>query len=253
MIKIRHIIIVLGLLISAALHAQRFPDAPNPPRLVNDFAMVLQPAQLQDLESKLLLYSDSTSTEMAVVLLRTINDEDPNLYAAELGEQWGVGRKGKDNGLVFLVVVDDRKMAIQNGYGLEGRLTDYETKLIIDQYIIPQFKSGNYYQGIDDGTDQIIKLLAGEFKGKGNRRGKGDTPRIPAIVFIIILIILVSIFRNRGGGRGGRFRGGGGYWIGGLGGLGSSGGFGGGSSFGGGGFGGFGGGSFGGGGASGSW
>lgn len=251
MTKYKHIAAILLLFFSLAVAGQRFPEPPNPPQLVNDFADALSPAEESRLESKLVAYSDTTSTEIAVVLLNSINDEDPNLYAAELGEAWGVGRKGKDNGLVFLVALDDREMAIQNGYGLEARLTDYETKLIIENYIIPEFKQGNYYAGIDRGTDQIILLLAGEFEGSGNRRGEDGRKGIPVFVIIVFLIILFSIFRRRG--RGGGYRGGGGYWIGGMGGFGSSGGFGGGGSFGGGGFGGFGGGSFGGGGASGSW
>jgi uncharacterized protein len=250
-IKYKHLPTVLLVVFSLVLSAQRFPDPPDPPQLVNDFADALSQSQENQLESKLVAYSDTTSTEIAVVLINTLNDEDPNLYAAELGEAWGVGRKGKDNGLVFLVAVDDRQMAIQNGYGLEAVLTDYETKMIIENYIIPEFKQGDYYGGIDSGTDQIILLLAGEFDGSGNRRGEDARKGIPVFAIIIILIILFSIFRRRG--RGGGLRGGGGYWIGGMGGFGSSGGFGGGSSFGGGGFGGFGGGSFGGGGASGSW
>ncbi len=252
MINLKYFSAIIITLLALNLEAQRFPESPDPPQLVNDFAGVLNGSQQSQLESKLVNYSDSTSTEITVVIVKSIGGEDPNLYAAELGEEWGVGRKGKDNGLVFLIAVNDRQMAIQNGYGLEAKLTDYDTKLIIENYILPEFKKGDYFAGIDRGTDQIILLLAGEFKGSGNRRGQDSKKGIPVIAIIIILIILFTVFRNRGGGGGG-FRGGGGYWIGGMGGLGSSGGFGGGSSFGGGGFGGFGGGSFGGGGASGSW
>ena len=120
MIKLKYISALLILLISAGIWAQRFPSVPNPPQLVNDFANALTDAEESQLESKLVSYSDTTSTEITVVIVKTINDEDPNLYASELGEKWGVGRKGKDNGLVLLVAVDDRKMAIQNGYGLEA-------------------------------------------------------------------------------------------------------------------------------------
>lgn len=229
----------------------RFPKPMNPPRLVNDFTGTLSKSETAQLENKLLRYNDSTSTEIAVVIVQSIHDEDPNLYAAELGEKWKVGRKGKDNGLVFLVAVGDRKMAIQNGYGLEEKLTDLETKLIIDNYITPEFKKGNYYKGIDRGTTQIFKLLNGTFKGKPNRRSKNKRENYLPFILIIALFIYFFARKKGGGGRKGGYRGGGGYWIGGFGG--SS--FGGGSSggFGGGGFGGFGGGSFGGGGASGSW
>ncbi len=247
MYKLRFLLPLL-LISIFTLGQDRFPKPTG--NLVNDYAGLLNSSQQQRLEEKLLRYTDSTSTEIAVVIIKTLNDEDPNLYAAELGQEWGVGRKGKENGLVFLVAVDDREMAIQNGYGLEPVLTDAKTKLLIEDYIIPHFKRGEYYEGIDEGTDQIFKLLAGEFKGKGNRKPKGRKG-IPFFALIVLAIIIISFFRGRGrGGRGG-YHGGGGYWIGGFGGGmgGSSGGFGGG----GGGFGGFGGGSFGGGGASGSW
>lgn len=237
------------LVISVLALGQRFPEQPNPPQLVNDFAEVIDPGKEARLEQKLLRYSDTTSTEIAVVIVKSLNGEDPNLYAAELGQEWGVGRKGKDNGLVFLVAVDDQKMAIQNGYGLEPVLTDAATKIIIEEYVLPEFRQGDYYAGIDSGTDQIFKLIAGDFQGSGNRRGAEKS--FPFIGVVILLIILFTLFgRRRRRGFGGYHRGGG-VWIGGMGGGlgGSSGGFGGG----GGGFGGFGGGSFGGGGASGSW
>ncbi len=241
------------LLITLFAFGQEFPQPQNPPRLVNDFGEILTPAQENTLEEKLLRYSDTTSTQITIVILKGELLDDPNLYAAELGQKWGVGTAGGDNGLVFLVAPDSRKMAIQNGYGLEAVLTDALTKRIIEGYITPQFKQGNYYEGIDEGTDQIIKLLAGEFKGKGSRSSKGEKG-IPFFAIILIAIIIISVIRNRkgGGGRGG-YRGGGGYWIGGLGGGALGGSSGGGFGGGGGGFGGFGGGGFGGGGASGSW
>lgn len=241
-------LLLLALTFSLAGFSQRFPAQQNPPKLVNDFADILSDQQERALEEKLLRYGDTTSTQIAVVIVETINDEDPNLYAAELGEKWKVGQSGKDNGLVFLVAKGDREMAIQNGYGLEAVLTDALTKRLIEQYIIPQFKADNYYAGIDEGTDQIFKLLAGEFTGKSKR--SSGSKRFPWFLLVLIAIIFFTRFKSGRGGGGG-YRGSGGYWIGGMGG--SS--FGGGSSggFGGGGFGGFGGGSFGGGGASGSW
>ena len=229
----------------------RFPEPIKKGFPVHDYAKVLSPNEVNTLTQKLLSYGDTTSTQIVVVIIKELHGEDPNLYAAELGQTWEVGQKGKENGLVILIAVKDRKMAIQNGYGLEDKLTDLETKIIIDEYITPAFKKGNYYQGIDRGTDQIFKVLNGSFEGSGNKGGKQKINKF--IPFLLILVFFIIFFtRGNKGGRGGGYRGGGGYWIGGFGG----GGFGGGSSggFGGGGFsGGFGGGSFGGGGASGSW
>lgn len=223
--------------------------------MVNDFGDILTPQQEQQLEQKLLRYSDTTSTQITIVVLNEELLDDENLFAAELGQKWQVGQGGVDNGLVFLVAPkgENRQIAIQNGYGLEPVLTDALTRRIIEEYILPEFRKDNYYAGIDKGTDQIIKLLAGEFEGKGSRKSNKKFPIFGLV--ILAIFIIVAIVRRRGGGMGGGrhggYRGGGAYWIGGLGGGlgGSSGGFGGG----GGGFGGFGGGSFGGGGASGSW
>jgi uncharacterized protein len=184
-----------------------------------------------------------------VVIMQNICGDEINYFAAQLGEKWGVGKQGADNGCVVLLSMDDRKIAIQNGYGLEATLTDAMSRRIIEQVILPEFRNYDYYSGLDKGTTAIIQLLAGQFEGDGgNRKVKRGLPFGAIFFFVILLIIIMS----RGGGRGGRggYRGGGGYWIGGFGGghTGGGGGF-----SGGGGFGGFGGGSFGGGGASGSW
>ncbi len=246
-------VVLLFLVLVAFGQKDRFPAAKKGDFPVNDFAEIFNASEQQQLNQKLTAYADTTSTQIVVVTVKTLNDEDPALYGAELAQDWGVGQKGKENGLIMLIAVEDRDMTIQNGYGLEEKLTDLNTKLIIDNYITPQFKSGNYYEGVNAGTDQIFKLLNGTFEGKPNRTsGKDRLPFLPFILIIAIFVIFMA--RRRGGGGNGGYRGGGGYWIGGMGGNsfgggGSSGGFGGGGGF----SGGFGGGSFGGGGASGSW
>ena len=172
------------------------------------------------------------------------------MLAVEIAHEWGIGQANEDNGCIILMSMEEgnRKIAIQNGYGLEEYLTDALTKRIIEQVILPDFKQGNYYGGLDNGATAIMQLLDGKFEGSGPKE-KG----IPygTIVFLILLFVFIFINRNKGG-RGGGLRGGGGYWIGGFG-SGGMGGGGGGFSGGGGGFGGFGGGGFGGGGARGSW
>lgn len=247
-------VFLLFICLTAFAQKDRFPESKKRGDFpVNDFAEILSDAEESALNQKLVAYADSTSTQIVIVTIPSLNDEDPNLYAAELGADWGVGQKGKENGLIMLIAPNDRKMAIQNGYGLEEKLTDLKTKIIIDQYITPQFKADNYYGGIDVGTDQIFKLLNGTFEGKPQRNsGEDRMPFLPLIIIVAIFVIFMA--RRRGGGGNGGFRGGGGYWLGGMGaggafGGGSSGGFGGGGGF----SGGFGGGSFGGGGASGSW
>ncbi|TCJ18592.1 TPM domain-containing protein [Flaviaesturariibacter flavus] len=241
-----------------------------PPRLVNDFAHVLTPEQVRSLEEKLLTYADSTTTQIAVITIPSLGDYEVSEVALQFLRQWGVGNKEKDNGIVVLAAIEDRKINIQTGYGMEGAVPDITAKSIIDHDIVPAFKEGNYYRGFDGATTSLIKAAAGEYKApegysareRSSGRGGGGFP-IGIIIFIIIIILFS---RGGGGGRGGGYmsrrgyRGGslGGSILGGMlgGALGGGGGFGGGGGGfggGGGGFGGFGGGSGGGGGASGSW
>lgn len=242
---------------------QDFPAKPT--TLVNDYTQTLTAEQIANLERKLVAFDDSTSNQIAVVIVKSVGDYDINEYALELGRKWGVGGdKTKNNGVVLLIALGDRKLSIQTGYGLEGALPDVYTKRIIENDIKPYFKDGDYYRGIDVGTNSIISLIKGEYK---NTNPKAKTPGGKGTAGIIVLIIIVVIFliiRKGGGGNGSQVIGGRGvadafFWSmllgggrGGSGGGGFGGGFGGGSG-GGGGFGGFGGGSFGGGGSSGSW
>lgn len=252
------------LLCTFALFAQTIPERPNPPRLVNDLTNTLTPDQQQALENKLVAFDDSTSTQIAVVIIPTLNGAGISKYNLDLGREWGVGTV-KNNGVVLLMVKDDRKLDITAGYGLEGSLTDGTSQLIIDDIIVPNFKGNDYYRGLDQGTDAIIQAVNGTFNTPRQKNsGKGGGGMSMWLIIIFIIIFLIS--RRGGGGGKGTYmsrRGGTGIadailWStllgggrGGGGGGGFGGGFGGGSS--GGGFGGFGGGSFGGGGASGSW
>ncbi|MFN2458133.1 MAG: YgcG family protein [Chitinophagaceae bacterium] len=235
------------------------PQKPVPPRLVNDFANVLTAEQEHALENKLVAYDDSTSTQIAVVTVRTTADYPIEDVGLEILRRWGVGGE-KNNGIVILAAIDDRDISIRTGYGMEGAIPDITAKNIIENDILPNFRGENYYRGFDEGTNSIFRAAAGEYKapaGYRNRNaGKGISMGKIILAFIILWIFL-GMFGG-GGGRGGGFMSRRGYrrfggpviFPGGFGG----GGFGGGGfSGGGGGFGGFGGGSGGGGGASGSW
>lgn len=257
---------LLVLLLPLQLLAQNAQDLLSqglPSKLVNDYSDVLSPQEERYLETKLLDYADTTSTQISIVTVSTTGGDNINLITAELAEHWRVGQDGKDNGCLILVAVNDREISIQNGYGLEPYLTDFTTKLIIEDDILPYFKAGSYAKGLDAGTTSIFEVLAGTYEGKGGRGGgttskKGS--RLLRLLVIIIIIILYSRSRGGGGGSGGRrYRSGmGPFWWGvgsgyTMGGGMRGGGFSSGGGFGGGGFGGFGGGGFGGGGASGSW
>lgn len=255
-------------LLTFLVTAQEFPKRPDPPRLVNDFTSSLSPEESASLESKLVAYNDSTSTQIAVVILSSLDGYPIDDYAFKLGEAWGVGQKGKNNGIVMLIAKNDRKIFIAVGYGLEGAVPDAYTKRIVEQIIKPEFRAGNYYQGLDKATDRIFELASGEYKEEKNKDRKPGLVRFLPIVFFIIIfffVFLVKITQTRNYSRmnsvpfwvawgllnaaNRRQRG---SWGNFSGGSGSFGGWGGGSG-GGGGFGGFGGGSFGGGGAGGSW
>jgi uncharacterized protein len=260
----KKLIILLVLTFSYHFGFAQYPEKPSNYALVNDLTgNTLSADQIATLDKKLKIFEDSTTNQVTVVIMKSVGDYDISEYALELGRKWGIGGKDKNNGVILLIAIGDRKMSIQTGYGLEGALPDLYTKRIIENDIKPFFKDGNYYAGIDAGTNSIISLIKGEYKNDNpkakknkNLGGKGSA----AFIVMMIIIIIIAIAR-RGGGGGGQVIGGRGVaealLFGALlgGGRGSGGGGWGGGSSGGGGFGsgGFGGGSFGGGGSSGSW
>jgi uncharacterized protein len=236
--------------------AQTIPAKPNPPKLVNDYAHVMTADQIQSLEQELVAYDDSTSVQIAIVTVPSTGDYAIEEYALKILRDWGVGNKKTNNGIVILAAIQDHKVFIATGYGMEGSVPDITAKEIIENDIVPNFKTNDFYGGFNNAATDIIKAAAGEYKAPAgyNRRGKSVSGG--SILGILLIIFIVLIFLSRGGGgSGGIFsrsgvlpwillsmmnnnRGGGG-WSGGGGG--------------GGGFGGFGGGSGGGGGAGGSW
>ena len=261
-------IVLVFILWPSAIFAQEIPDPMQPPRLVNDFAGLLSSDQASKLESKLVAFNDSTSTQIIVVTVKSLNGYDKNDFAQRLGQKWGVGQKGKNNGIVVLVKPKYRQekgeAAIQTGYGIESVLPDITCKRIVDNEMIPRFREDDYYGGIDQALSTILSITKGEFTAdQYNKKHSWKSSPIAGIIpFLIILIVYLLIRSGRGGmnsmGKnipwwtslfllGSMGRGSSGSWGNFQSG---SGGFGGG---GGGGFGGFGGGSFGGGGAGGSW
>jgi uncharacterized protein len=222
--------------------------------LVNDFSGVLTADQKQALEQKLDLFDDSTSSQVAVVIVPSLGNYDISDYSFQLGRAWGIGTKKSNNGVVLMICTDpgNHRIFIATGYGLEGALPDVTCKQIIDEVITPQFKGNDFYAGIDEGTDAIIKATKGEYSAPAGYNQQSITPAKIIFLILIIIIILRMFIGGKGGGtyasRGGFAPFLGGFLLGG-----GLGGFGDGGDSSGGGFGGFGGGSFGGGGAGGSW
>lgn len=237
------------------------PEKPSLATSVYDYANVLSSTEKLQLEEKLILYSDSTTTQIVVITIESLKGEDVSQLATRWAQTWGIGQAKEDNGVIILVAKAERKIAINPGYGLEDRLTAGIGGEIIRNIITPEFKSGSYYNGLDKGTDALIDVFKGKYKGERKQTKGKDFPVLPFIIIIVIILVLIS--KNKGGGGNSGNRGGGGpslldvILLSSLGRGGGGGGFGGGSSgggFGGGGFGGgFGGGGFSGGGSSGSW
>ncbi len=223
------------------------PDKPSFQTSVYDYADVLNPSEEKELESKLIRYSDSTSTQIVVISVEDLKGEDIGILTPKWAQEWGIGQEKEDNGILILLSKKDRKIWIAPGYGVEERLTAGINGELTRNIIIPEFKAGSYYKGLDKGADAIFKVLQGKYKG--SRKKESNFP-VGIIVVVVVFLVLVFSKRNSGG-NGGRS---GGLDLGDmiiLSSLGRSGsGFGGGS----GGFGGgFGGGGFSGGGAGGSW
>lgn len=232
------------------------PDRPNPPRLVNDYVGILKPNERAALEEKLRRYNDSTSTQITIVIVKTTEPYPIGDFAFQIGRKWGVGQKGKNNGLVFAWATETRKTYIATGYGLEGAIPDAVANRILDNVIRPAFREQRYYEGLDAATTEIIQRAKGEYKDD-TASDEGDGIGF-GMILMIIIIVIIFIWLSRRGGGGNRYRGGGGggwfipyttYTGWGS----SSGSWGGGGGGGGSDFGGFGGGSFGGGGAGGDY
>jgi len=263
------IVSLLFTLISVSkVYAQDIPARPVPPRLVNDFAGMLSHDEVQALEQKLDLFNDSTSTQIAIVTVPSLQGYEKAEFAQQLAEKWGIGQKGKNNGVLILVkpkTGDSRgEVQISTGYGVEGAVPDILSAQIIDREILPSFRAGEYYQGLDKAINVMMSLTRKEFTASeySHREKQSSGKGIPlGLIIFIVFIIIAMIGRNSGSSNNRHISTGGlPFWMlmgmmnSGRGSGGSWGGFsGGGGSGGGGGFGGFGGGSFGGGGAGGSW
>ena len=256
------------------LKAQNFPKYEG---FVNDYLGILSPQQKQNLETFLTQQAEASSNEIAVVIMDLPAGEFMRDYAVRLAENWGVGGKENDNGILVALFINERQVTIEVGYGLEGAIPDLAASNVIQKDMLPSFREGDYYDGLARGVKALSILANGEYpdavrkkyytRTRSNTSG-GDDSFVFFLILFIFLFFLFASRGNRGGGNGGggfggprgrRGRGyydGGPYWWGGTGGSSSNwggGGWSGGGFSGGGSFGGFGGGSFGGGGASGGW
>lgn len=264
-------ILFLLLFVAFICHAQQIPSRPTLPRLVNDYTNTLSSSQEHYLEQKLRNYNDTTSTQIAVVFVNDLQGTTAADFAYQLGEQWGVGTK-ENNGIVILVKPKNEtkgEVFISVGYGLEQYVTDAMAKRIIENQMIPNFKNNDYFTGVNNAIDSVIKLASGGFSSDGDDEDAAFAALMIIIIGMTAMILYISL-ANKAGTTISSKKDDSSFWKtlfwlsvlndhsdrhrhhdhhdywGGF--SGGSGGFGGGGSFGG-----FGGGSFGGGGAGGSW
>jgi uncharacterized protein len=232
-----------------SLAQPKIPENGGPNGWVHDEAGILSAGTKAELEAILQAERDSTSNQIAILIINSLDGGSLEEFALSVAEKWGIGKKGKDNGVLFLIAMQERQMRLEVGRGLEGTLTDLMSSRINRNEVVPHFRQGNYDAGVVAGTKAIIQTIKGEYKNdepvvRKTKRFRKNSPYTTLIVLIIIIVI--AAFRRRGGGGGT-----GGYWSGG-GFIGGGGGFGGSSgSWGSGDFGG--GGGFSGGGSSDSW
>jgi len=262
--KIKQLLVLVSILVLSMFSAfaqDDIPDAPNPPRLYTnlsaEYSDLLSPDQARELEAKLVNFAEKTSNQIVVIVVDDLAGYEPWEYSAKLGDKWKIGQEKEDNGIIILIKPTggkgERKTFIATGRGLEGAIPDYTCNEIVENELLPNFKNGEYYQGISSALDVLLALSKGEYDSDeyAKKNKKDNVWVVLGVLFVIF--VLVAIFGRKGGGgggRGGMSIGQGLFWGSMMSGRGGSG-FGGGSS--GGGFGGFGGGSFGGGGSGGSW
>lgn len=262
----KNIFLLLLLFGFQSVFAQTIEKMPQPRMAVNDFGNMLAPFQRQALEEKLRNYNDSTSSAIVIVTVPDLQGYDIPQVSLKYLRDWGIGVKGKNNGVLILVSKADHKARIETGYGMEGVLPDILCEQIINQRMIPFFKENDYYQGFDNAVDAIIQAAAGEYKADPAAQKSGAPSFKTIIILVVIFFVIIALFSRGGGSGGGSYmsRNGSSSFLSGLpwfllgnllggGGGGFGGGGGGGFGGGGGGFGGFGGGGGGGGGASGGW
>lgn len=245
--------VILLIMLNAAISIHALEAPPKPKGRVSDYTGTLNASEIRSLDEMLAQFERDTTNQLAVLIIPTLAGDSLEDYSIRLAEKWQIGQKGRDNGVILLIVMQDRKMRIEVGYGLEGTLPDSLAGDIIREVIAPQFRQGRFFQGIHDGAAAIIAATKGEYRSTARSKRKSSGGLISLFwtlffFFFFMSAIIKNLRRRRyhSSRHGGRSIGGPFWWGGGFGGGGGlGGGFGGGFSGGGGGFGG--------GGASGGW
>ena len=192
-------VLFLLLFVVSFCNAQQIPNRPSPPRLVNDFTNTLTASQKNNLEYKLRAYNDSTSTQIAVVFVNDLQGTTAADFAYQIGEKWGVGTK-ENNGVVILVKPKNEtkgEVFISVGYGLEQYVPDALAKRIIENQMIPAFKYNDYYTGVNNAIESIIKLASGGFTSTENHNENSEAATLIILIIGMIVMILYISLANR--------------------------------------------------------
>jgi uncharacterized protein len=175
---------------------QDIPAQPNPPLMVSDFVMKLKPEERNALEQKLRGYRDSTSTEISIVIVKNTGESDPYDYAMKIAKTWGVGAKDKNNGVLLLWATETRKIRIVTGRGIEDVLPDAICKRIINTILVPNFKQQQWYQGLNEATDEMIQRASGEFKSDATSDDDSPLGFLSLLFSSLYLSSFLSLFQN---------------------------------------------------------
>jgi len=193
------VLLLLFFLLSTGLVWAKEPNYPQSSGYVNDFAGVLSQEEQGKLETLCQKLEQKTGAEMAIVSVPSVAPLDTKEYAVKLFEKWKIGKKGKDNGILVLLALQEKRIEIEVGYGLEGVVNDAKAGEILDKYVVPYFKEGKFGDGLYSGAVEIATLIAQEGQGEEKRGQKALPPQIkinPWIVGGIVMILLLVIFAS---------------------------------------------------------
>jgi uncharacterized protein len=178
-------------------------DVPRLQGYVNDYAGMISPSAKSRIEEELRAFEQSDSTQIAILTIPSLEGENIEEFSIKVGETWKIGQQGKDNGILFIVSNQERRIRIEVGRGLEGNLTDLMAGRIIDQVIKPRFKQGDFDGGFISGVSALIDATRGEFRAEqrpAQRRQSGFPPFLTFLIFLgIFALILGSFSRILGG------------------------------------------------------
>ncbi len=188
--------IFLSLIILAVTVSANALDVPGLTGRVNDYAAMLSPEAKASIENKLANLEKSDSTQIVILTIPSLEGDALEDFSIRVAEKWKIGQKKIDNGAILLIVKNDRKIRIEVGRGLEGKLTDLKSRRVISEHIRPKFKAGDFSGGIDAGTDALISIVKGEFDSSdapSAQKGKSSESSGNGFIFIMILIFVIFI------------------------------------------------------------